>query len=145
VAVVLAVTALLLFHRLIIGRGEHYWHQAIAWHINPLIFVGLLLATFYHYYKGWFMIARGLVKKDRATLRRGVALNRLVWAIPYVYVLLFGHGYPWWVPTLLIVWVVVGLALFVRNYRNQTYVDKMINSPFGKLIARRNHPRPKEP
>jgi len=137
VAIIVVAAVVVLFRGQIGEYAEHFWDDAIKWHVSPLIFVGLLFATLYHYYKGWFMIARGIYKKDRATLLRGAALNRFVWVIPYAYVLVFGHGYPWWVPTGIGVWIVVLSGMFLVNYRKPDYVqnqlEKISSSPPAKV------------
>ncbi|HUC86821.1 MAG TPA: methyltransferase domain-containing protein [Candidatus Saccharimonadales bacterium] len=138
VAITVIAAVVALFHGEIISYLKHFWRDAIQWHVNPLIFVGLLFATLYHYYKGWFMIARGIFGKDKSMLLRGAALNRFVWVIPYAYVLVFGHGYPWWVPAGISTWIVVGTAMFLYNYRNQKYVAKMTGSFWGRLVERRS-------
>ncbi len=144
-AAVLAATVLLLvFHQLIFDVVVHFWHRAESYHVNPLIFVFLLLATFYHYYKGWYQIAIGIYRRDRKLLVRGVILNRTVWAIPYLYVLIFGYGYPWWVLAGVIGWIVVAMASFIRNYRRPEYLHKMNASWFGRIIERHlNKAKPK--
>lgn len=137
VAVLVIVATLgLLFHEQIGEYAEHFWNDAIKWHVSPLIFVGLLFVTLIPYYKGWFAIARGLYAKDKAMLLRGAALNRAMWVIPYAYVLVFGHGYPWWVPTGVAAWIVIGTGIFLYNYRNKKHVAKMTNSFSGRLIGR---------
>ena len=144
-AIVLIVTAVIVFHDYIVEYAEHFWQDAEKWHVNPLVFVGLLFATLIPYYKGWFAIARGLLTKDKATLLRGAALNRAMWVIPYAYVLVFGRGYPWWVPTGVAAWIVIGTCLFLYNYRNKQYVAKMTNSFWGKLVERRDCSQSKAP
>lgn len=120
------------------------WRKALAWHINPWIFVFLLFATLFHYYKSWFQIAKGLYRKDKSEIARGVALNRTVWAIPYLYVLIFGRGYPWWVPAGVISWMVIAAIMFVRNLRKPEYVERMTHSWVGKIVARFSRSETKE-
>lgn len=110
----------------IISQVRSSWHQALKWHINPSIFVGLLLATSYHYYKSWFQIGRGVVRHNRAELLEGIVLNRTVWAIPYMYVLIFGQGYPWWVPAAIGAWMLFGVVLFIHHIRNPDYIQRMV-------------------
>ncbi len=136
VAALIIVLAALYFRNWLTDQVRTVWRQAIAWHINPWIYVGLLLATFFHYYKGWFEIARGAVSRDKAMLARGIALNRFVWAIPYLYVLIFGSGYPWWVPFGVISWMTFGVVMFVRNIRRPEYVNRMTHSWGGRLALR---------
>lgn len=133
VAALIIALAAFYFHTWLIDQVRSAWRQALAWHINPWIFVGLLFATLIPYYKGWFDIARGVVRRDKAMLARGIALNRFMWAIPYVYVLIFGSGYPWWVPIGVILWMVYGAAMFARNIRRPEYVDQMTHSSFGRV------------
>lgn len=126
------VLAVFIFHAWLADQVRSVWRQAIAWHINPWIYVGLLFATLFHYYKGWFEIARGAVRRDKATLARGIALNRSMWAIPYLYVLIFGRGYPWWVPFGVISWMIIAAAMFARNVRKPEYVNRMTHSWAGR-------------
>lgn len=136
IGALVGVCLAVVFRTFLIEWFQARWQNAIDWNINPFIFVGLLFATLYHYYKGWFEIAKGVVTRDKETLYHGIALNRFVWAIPYLYVLIFGRGYPWWVPAGIITWMVIGLVIFVKNYRKQDYIKKMTESPVGKLVSR---------
>ncbi len=136
VAVVLTLVLLIIFRELVVGWFQHRWQDAIDWNINPYIFVGLLFATLYHYYKGWWQIGKGLVMRDKELLLKGVALNRFVWAIPYLYVLIFGRGYPWWVPAGIVAWMAFGIVMFARNYRKREYVERMNNSLVGKFVGK---------
>lgn len=132
VAALTVAFAALYFHAWLADQVRSAWRQALAWHINPWIFVGLLLATTFHYYKSFFEIARGVVRRDKAMLARGFVLNRFVWAIPYVYVLIFGRGYPLWVPAGVIAWMIFGAAMFARNVRKPEYVSRMTHSWAGR-------------
>jgi len=131
VALIIALAALY-FHSWLADQVRFAWRQALTWHINPLIFVGLLFATLFHYYKSWFQIARGLVRGDKVLLAQGIALNRFVWAIPYLYVLVFGSGYPWWVPVGVITWMTIAVAMFAHNIRKPEYADGMTHSWLGR-------------
>lgn len=128
IAAVIIVVLGFALRDVIISIVRSSWRQALQWHINPYIYMGLLMATFYHYYKGWFQIGRGLLQRNKAELFRGIALNRFVWAIPYVYVLIFGQGYPWWVPAGIGAWMLFGIVLFGYRLRNPQYAQGMANT-----------------
>lgn len=135
-ASIIAVAVLCVFRSTVFSFFDASWQNAIEWHVNPLIFVGLLFATLYHYYKSWWQIGKGIVTKDKQTIYKGIALNRFVWAIPYLYVLIFGRGYPWWVPAGIITWMIIGILSFAHNYHKTEYIDKITNSHLGRFIFR---------
>lgn len=135
-ASVIVFAVLCVFRSTVFSFFDARWQNAIEWHVNPFIFVGLLFVTLYHYYKSWWQISKGVVTKDKQAIYKGIALNRFVWAIPYLYVLIFGSGYPWWVPAGIITWMVIGILSFAHNYRNTEYIDKITSSHLGKLIFR---------
>lgn len=136
VAVLVAMVAIALRH----SAWEFLtgcWDQAISWGVNPVIFLVLLLGTTYHYYKGWFMIARGVFKRDQAEFMRGAVLNRATWAIPWAYVVVFGHGYPQWVLYMGVATLLLLVGWFAYNARRPEYIHKMTRSPIGRLVGRR--------
>ena len=135
-ASIVVISVLCIFRSIVLSFFDARWQNAIEWHVNPFIFVGLLFVTLYHYYKSWWQIGMGIVTKDKHTIYKGIALNRFVWAIPYLYVLIFGRGYPWWVPAGIITWMIIGVLSFAHNYRKTEYIDKITNSHLSKLIFR---------
>lgn len=135
-ASIVVIAVLCIFRGTVLSFFDARWQNAIEWHVNPFIFVGLLFATLYHYYKSWWQIGKGVVTKDKQAIYKGIALNRFVWAIPYLYVLIFGRGYPWWVPVLIIAWMIFGALSFAHNYRKTEYIDKITNSHLGRFIFR---------
>lgn len=136
---ILAIVLIFVFRLPIYYWANEKYQKAKEWNINPLIFVGLLFATFYHYYKGWIIIAKGLKLHDKSLLGKGILTNRIAWVIPYLYVLVFGKGYPWWVPTLTLTWITIGLVSFSLHIHNQKYVQKISNSRFSKLTETFSH------
>ncbi len=115
---------------------RHWWRNAIKWNINPWIYVALLFVTFYHYYKGWWLIATGLLRRNGERFRKGVVLNRAVWAVPYLYVVVFGRGYPWWLLAGVVGWLAFGLAMFYRRTRDANYANRMVTTFPGKYLVR---------
>ncbi len=107
IALSVGLATVAIFHNLGLHVITAAWEQAIEWNVSPLVFVGLLFATLYHYYKGWFLMARGIISCDGQMVARGFRLNRIMWAIPYLYVLAFGRGYPWWIPVGILSWLVI--------------------------------------
>jgi hypothetical protein len=136
IAVTAAILAFL-FRDLIADAAVSSWNQAIDWGVSPVIFLVLLFGTTFHYYKGWFLIAKGVFKKDADSLRRGVILNRAMWAIPWIYVVAFGHDYPSWIIPVGCVTFVLLTGWFIYNYRRPEYIHRMTRSPFGRFVGRK--------
>lgn len=92
-----------------------YWEKAESYSVNPAIFVGLLLITFVPYYWSWSVVLRKAMKRQWLGFFEVVIVNRLIWALPWVYVYVVGENYPWWVRPAIIIWG--GLALILAIVR----------------------------
>lgn len=92
--------------------------------VNPLIFIALYLFSFVPFYWGVFYILKGLKRHHVETVVKGVAVNRLAWGLPYLYVLFLGHDLPRIIIVGLVVWAIVGIGWPVLNRNNPGYVEK---------------------
>lgn len=104
---------------------HHLWHQATAvYGVNPAVFVGLYLFSFLPFYYGVFRILRGAKRRSLNEAASGFAVNRFAWALPYLYVLVFGKNLPTLVTVLVLVWVIGSTAWMGLQLRNQSYRAK---------------------
>lgn len=112
----------------------NYWNKAESYHVNPAIFVGLLLITFVPYYWSWSLVLRKAIKREWLSFFEAVIINRLIWAPPWVYVYVVGEHYPWWVRPAIIFWG--GLALIMVIVRAvHTSQSKRKDNTNGKSMG----------
>lgn len=98
--------------------------------INSLIFIGLYIFSFIPFYLGIYLILLGLgigVDSISDLLNRndlkinlnsilviwGVLINRLAWALPYLYIEFFGKNLKWYYHILIWLWVIISIINFV--------------------------------
>lgn len=101
---------------------------SISHGVNPYIFLSIYLASFPFYYLPIFKLKEHVkLLRDKnnphrlSTFKKDIIkyiiINRLAWAAPYFYVLLWGYGLP--MAFIVLVWgyIFLGVCLFVYKYR----------------------------
>ena len=113
-------------HRVVAwGQGK-----AEAYGVNPRVLIGLYVFSVIPFYTGIFMMVsgsgiglltlRGLLRFNyhdldfgSRTAVAGLLLNRLAWALPYLYVELFGRRLKWYFHAGIWLWIsLAALSLF---------------------------------
>ena len=94
----------------VLRLGDHYG-------VDAALFAALYLA---HHPLFWGTMAWLAARVRRKQPTQGVvALGAFFWVMPYLYVLVFGHGLPWWAYAVAGVVLVVGGAHAVREVRRR--------------------------
>ena len=65
--------------------------------VHPYIFVALTVICAPFFYYSIYRLIKGLAKKDRSQITVWSTVFLAATCVPYIYVLLFGHGMPWWI------------------------------------------------
>ena len=92
VVVSLALVLLLVLARSHAFRGlDKLNRKAVEeYHVKFEIFIGLYVFSFLPFYLGIFMTVQGTLNNAWLIAVLGVIINRLAWALPYLYPLLYG-------------------------------------------------------
>ena len=88
--------------------------------VDPVIFVILITAMAPVFYYSIFRLVRALAKRNSKEIPLWSAIFLAATAIPYLYVLIFGRNFPWWL------YIVLGLLLAQAVY---SLVKKLRKKP----------------
>jgi hypothetical protein len=99
--------------------------------VDPVIFVVLIVAMAPFFYYSIFRLVRALARKNSGEIPLWSAVFLAATAIPYLYVLIFGRNFPWWL------YIVLGLLLAQGVY---SLVKKLRVKPAGE--DGKNPPKP---
>jgi len=113
-----------------VRRYRYVYAKALKHNVNPLVFILLYALSFLPYYVGVYLMLRGVLSSvswgnlfdfDFGQLTWGspfviwgLLVNRLGWALPYLYVQVMGRGLRWYVHTMIAFWLLgsVGYAIY---------------------------------
>lgn len=99
----------------------HLWTHVLrlgnSYGVNAALFACLYLA---HHPLFWGTMAWLAARvRRRQSTRAVIALGVFFWAMPYAYVLVFGHGLPWWAYAVAGVVLLIGGAHVLREVRRR--------------------------
>jgi hypothetical protein len=86
--------------------------------VNPVVFLVIYFLCAPVFYYSIFRTLRALARKASSELLIWSTVFLAATVAPFVYVLLFGHGIPWWVYGLIVILVgqgILGLVLRIRS------------------------------
>jgi len=100
-----------------------------TYHVDPGVFIFLMLASSLPYYWGWYALLKEVVlfrKKYRDVdnhlkvtdilVERGfllsLGINRIAWVAPYIYVIFWGQNIPSWFWFAFFGWIAISTYLF---------------------------------
>ncbi len=99
---------------------------SLAHGVNPYIFLAIYVASIPFYYYPFFSLAKRLgflrAKNNlartplKSNLIQYIIINRLAWASPYFYVLIWGKGLPRVVSILIYVYLLLGIIFYFYKY-----------------------------
>ncbi len=106
------------------------------YHVDPKIFIFLMLFSVPFYYFGWYGLLREAVDfrkryKDKnlnlkitdILTENGfifpLVVNRAAWVMPYIYVIGWGRNIPWWFWVLFIGWIFISTFLFWNKLKEK--------------------------
>ncbi len=112
-----------LFHTVLSWVGAQMRAARENYGVNPVVFLTLLLGTSPIFYYSIYRMVRALAKKllNEVTLWSMIFLVSA--AAPYLYVLVAGRNFPWWV------YIIIGLLL-------AQVVWSLVRRLFKKPVAR---------
>lgn len=98
-------------------------NQTVAdYGVNPLIFIAIYVVSYLPYLWGVYWLGKGIRHRNNTHIIQGAAVNRLGWAAPYAYVIIYGHSLPIWFFVSLVAWTIVGIVLiFSEKQRKKLY------------------------
>jgi hypothetical protein len=100
--------------------------KAVDHHVNPRVFVALYLGSAVPFYLGIYLMLLGSglfsvswrnllsfnlqqVHLSGGTVILGLLINRIAWALPYLYVELRGQGLAWYIHVGVWLWIVLSV------------------------------------
>ena len=77
----------------------HQWLQVTRakYGVDPVLFLVLMTACAPFFYYSIYRMVRAIAAKQKAQINLWSMVFLLSAILPYLYVLIFGHGMPWWV------------------------------------------------
>ena len=104
--------------------------KAQKYNVNITVFIVIYIFSLFPYYLGVYLVLRGsgvfsirfgdLTHFDFSGLSHnnnliiwGLLINRLAWALPYLYVLLVGKGVRWYIHIGIWIWIGGSIAYFL--------------------------------
>ena len=65
--------------------------------VNPVIFLGLIVACAPFFYYSIYRLVRAVAKKEKGRVALWSSVFLAATSLPYLYVLLFGRNLPWYI------------------------------------------------
>ena len=69
----------------------------LQYDVNPVMFVGLMVACAPFFYYSIYRLVRAVAKKEKGRMALWSSVFLAATSIPYLYVLLFGRNLPWYI------------------------------------------------
>ena len=85
--------------------------------VHPYVFIALLVICAPFFYYSIYRLVRALAARRSDLIFRWSSVFLISTAVPYLYVLLFGRGIPWWVYLVIALLLVQGVFSLVRRLR----------------------------
>jgi ABC-type Co2+ transport system permease subunit len=87
--------------------------------VNPVVFLGLMVACAPFFYYSIYRLARATVQRDTKRISLWASVFLAATALPYLYVLFFGRNLPWWIYLVLAVLIGQGVYQLVKKLRRR--------------------------
>ena len=100
--------------------------------VDPVVFVVLLLAMAPFFYYSIFRLVRALAKKNTREIPLWSTVFLAATAIPYLYVLIFGRNFPWWLYIVLGLLLAQGVYSLVKKLRKPAQAGGAPEAGTGK-------------
>jgi len=114
-----------------------------TYHVDPKIFVALILISIPLYWYGWFELGRGVLEfrnkhKNNDNIRVsdifvdkkftvGLTINRVAWVFPYFYVIFWGQNVPMWFWVVFLGWIAFSAYSFWYKIKKMVRKEKAID------------------
>jgi hypothetical protein len=108
---------------------QNLFSYSIDHGVNPYFFITIYIVSFPFYYLPLFKFKKYVKEiKSKSTdtaslatlkgdLIKYIIINRLAWAAPYIYVLIWGRGLPLLFVSLIYVYIFLGACIFIYRHR----------------------------
>lgn len=111
----------------LIGKFD-VWVQDIHadYGVHPYVFIALVVICAPFFYYSIYRLIKGLAHRDKPQVMLWSTVFLAATVVPYVYVLLFGHGMPWWIYLVLVALLLQGvISLISRLRRGHSEADSV--------------------
>lgn len=98
---------------------NHCLQIGIAHGVNPWIFGALYLAHHPLFWGTFTLIV--LRVRQRRPVKALAVLDTFFWFMPYLYIVVFGHGLPWWIYALVLLALALGAPHALRQIRHRLH------------------------
>lgn len=92
--------------------------------VNPYVFLVIYILSFIPFY--YPILKARIIYKNRSNTKlitrelfSGIMINRLAWASPYLYILVFGKNLPIWLVALILGYIIIGSVWFIYNFKKK--------------------------
>jgi hypothetical protein len=104
------------FNRVVMGEIHRLMDSARAnYGVDPVVFIVIYLVSVPFFYYSIFRMVRGLARKAQGEIITWSMVFLAATAAPFLYVLFFGHGLPWWVYGIIALLIGQGVWSLVRR------------------------------
>lgn len=97
--------------------------------VNPIVFLVMYVGMAPFWYYTIYRTIRAVAKKNGRDMMLWGAICLVVTVAPYVYVLIFGHGMPWWIYIIIGLLVGQGIYSLVRELTKKTKTPEATQTP----------------
>jgi hypothetical protein len=108
------------FTHAVLGWVQNVMEAARArYGVDPLVFIVISVVMALPFYYSLFRSVRAIARRRRQEVVVWSTVFLAATVAPYLYVLVFGHGLPWWVYAVIALLVGQGVYAMVRRLRKK--------------------------
>jgi hypothetical protein len=108
------------FDRVVLGEIRNLMRVARdSYGVDPIVFIVIYLGTAPFFYYSIFRMVRALARKRQKEIRVWSMVFLAATAAPFLYVLLFGRNFPWWVYLVIALLLGQGVYSLIRRLRKR--------------------------
>ena len=107
-------------NRVVVGGILNLMEQArTKYGVDPIVFLVIYLGSVPFFYYSIFRMARAVVRRRQNEIITWSTVFLAATVAPFLYVLLFGRNYPWWVYVVVALLIGQGVFSLVRRLRHK--------------------------
>lgn len=108
------------FNRVVLGEIRHLMDAARTnYGVDPVVFIVIYILSVPFFYYSIFRMVRALARRKQNEIITWSMVFLAATAAPFLYVLFFGHGLPWWVYVVIALLIGQGVYSLVRRLRGK--------------------------
>ena len=89
----------------------------LQYHVNPAMFLGLIVACAPFFYYSIYRLVRAVAKKEKGQVALWSSVFLAATSVPYLYVLLFGRNLPWYIYGFFLALIGQGVYQLIKKIR----------------------------